>query len=276
MTFAACILSADWQAIPPDPCTDFSPFHRPELIPNHSNNQSHSRSTPVNASLSHFIINIQLGSNNGSVLTRLEAPLSCEQVGSCDCTRLQDCIYRAHGSHSYSRTTLYAHAPSALYLPPIVFSCQLKPYHDTPSLPHQLLEPVCIFLYQNRTELPLTGSWTGRGHSLQDVTDPSLEPAYIQELTVLTDSVYNSSRHNCEHANVTTGRCHWIPSSVITGKECSDCQPICRNTEQTLRFWQFVLGTSILMAALPLLWVSLVAISSIQVRVESQVRVLIM
>ena len=280
MTFTACILSADWQAIPPDPCTDFSPFHRPELIPNHSNNHSKNRSTPVNTSLSHFTvnalshftINAQLESSNGSVPTRLEAPLNCEQVETCDCTKMQNCIYHTQGSHSYSKTSLHAHPPSGQYLPRIMFSCQLKPPHVTLSLPHQLLDPVCVFLYRNRTELLLNGSRTGRDHSLEDVTDSSLEPAHIQELTVLTDTVYNTSRHNCEHANVTTGRCHWIPSSVITGKECSDCQPICRNTEQTLTFWQFVLGTSTLMAALPLLWVSLVAISSIQVRVESQVR----
>ncbi len=92
-----------------------------------------------------------------------------------------------------------------------------------------------------------------------------------QQLTLLSHNDYNTYKRTCEASNVT--RCHWIPSSSITHKECVDCQPICRGVSRTLTFWQFVLGTSIVMASLPLLWVSLVAIVSFQVGVESQVGV---
>ena len=50
MTFVGALLIGDWQAIPHDPCTDYSPYHHPELIDTISNHSSvqHSMNESVN------------------------------------------------------------------------------------------------------------------------------------------------------------------------------------------------------------------------------------
>ncbi len=227
MTFVACILSADWQSIPYDPCTQLSPFHHPEIL-----NTSHNKnSVPLNQSISGFEI------------APFGVKMNCTLTESCDyCNSSRLCLnYSVSTEHLPSKTW---RANTELSLK---FRCNTR--LDTFSTAHHPLALSLCILY----------------------SEPSAtaELAHVQELTVLSGSTYNRSKHNCEAANVSS--CHWIPSSSVTHKECTDCQPICRGVGQTLFFWQFVLGTSTIMASLPILWVSLMAMASFQVRVESQV-----
>ena len=225
MTIIACILSADWQAIPYDPCTELSPFHHPELL-----NTSHN-SVPLKQTINRFEI------------APFGVKMNCNLTESCQCNSSQLCLNYSFGiaEHLLPETRWAITKPSGRK-----FHCTTQ--SDTFSTAHQPPSPSLCILY----------------------SEPSAtELAHVQELTVLSVSTYNRSKHSCEAANVSN--CHWIPSSSVTHKECTDCQPICRGLGQTLYFWQFLLGTSVIMASLPMLWVSLLAMASFQVRVESQV-----
>ncbi len=215
MTFVACLLSADWQSIPYDPCTLLSPFHHSELIdhPLHYHDNS-----PWQRTL------------HSELSSRYRLPkVQCSHTEqSCDCGQRLCLNYTLD-----SNDTLHEATPTSNSTP---LSLQCRP---------RLLP--CVQLYS------------------------ALHFVSIQQLTLLSEIDYNMSKHTCETSNVS--HCHWIPSSSITHKECVDCQPICRGVDRTLTFWQFVLGTVIVMASLPILWVSLVAMISVQVGVESQVGV---
>ena len=63
----------------------------------------------------------------------------------------------------------------------------------------------------------------------------------VQSLQVVEGEVYQMAVNRCESAGE---HCHWIPNSLVTGKHCSDCQPICRSPRHTLNFVQFTVGFS--------------------------------
>ena len=73
----------------------------------------------------------------------------------------------------------------------------------------------------------------------------------IQSLQVVEGEVYQMAVSRCESAGE---HCHWIPNSQVTHKHCSDCQPICRNTQHTLNFIQFVIGLALLMSTISLMY----------------------
>ena len=64
----------------------------------------------------------------------------------------------------------------------------------------------------------------------------------VQSLQVVEGEVYQMAVNRCESAGE---HCHWIPNSLVTGKHCSDCQPICRSTTHTLNFVQFMCGVTL-------------------------------
>ena len=71
----------------------------------------------------------------------------------------------------------------------------------------------------------------------------------VQSLEVVEDAVYQIAVNKCESAD---DHCHWIPNSRVTHKHCSDCQPICRSTQHTLNFVQFLIGLVIFFLTLSL------------------------
>ena len=64
----------------------------------------------------------------------------------------------------------------------------------------------------------------------------------VQSLQVVEGEVYQMAVNRCESAGE---HCHWIPNSRVTGQHCSDCQPICRSTQHTLNFIQFMSGVTV-------------------------------
>ena len=58
--------------------------------------------------------------------------------------------------------------------------------------------------------------------------------------------------NRCESAGE---HCHWIPNSLVTGKHCSDCQPICRSPRHTLNFVQFIVGFSFFLSTASLMYI---------------------
>ncbi|CAI8004560.1 hypothetical protein GBAR_LOCUS3955 [Geodia barretti] len=73
----------------------------------------------------------------------------------------------------------------------------------------------------------------------------------IQSLQVVEEEVYQLAVNRCESAGE---HCHWIPNSHVTGKHCSDCQPICRSTTHTLNFVQFIVGIVLFLSTSSLLY----------------------
>ena len=73
----------------------------------------------------------------------------------------------------------------------------------------------------------------------------------VQSLQVVEGEVYQMAVNRCEFAGE---QCHWIPNSPVTGKHCSDCQPICRSTQHILNFAQFVCGVMLFFSTTTLLF----------------------
>ena len=73
----------------------------------------------------------------------------------------------------------------------------------------------------------------------------------VQSLQVVEGEVYQMAVNRCESAGE---HCHWIPNSRVTGQHCSDCQPICRSTQHTLNFIQFMFGVALFYSTTALLY----------------------
>ena len=73
----------------------------------------------------------------------------------------------------------------------------------------------------------------------------------VQSLQVVEGEVYQMAVNRCESAGV---HCYWIPNSQVTHRHCSDCQLICRNTQHTLNFIQFIVGLFLFYSTLSLMF----------------------
>ena len=277
MTLSGCALIADWQAIPYDPCTEYSPFHHPELTHNDTltstvnpMNTSFNQPTNTPTSLSevHLSSNIEFAFVNLTTNTNFQVDIkvTCHNVESCVCSHLssitdkpkQLCLFYARDEDGdlISLESL----SSKVVQPPELISC--IPKFST------LLPPtvMCVHLYHsNQSEVH------NNSKHIEKVLQTKMTTGHTQSLQVLSNHSYYIAKWNCIHANITNRHCHWTPSSAITKKECEDCPPICRSREQTLSFAQFFLGTAILMMSLQVLWVSTAALASNQTPKEGQV-----
>ena len=295
MTLSACVLITDWQAIPYDPCTEYSPFHHPELIPNDTlvnKSISNQPSDPptllkvVNKSISNqpsdpptLLSHIYLSSNiefafaSGLTMNtdfQVNIKITCHTVKSCVCSRLmsttdkpnQLCLFyaRDENGHFISMESL----TSKSVQPPELISC-IPSFSTQSHIPPPVM---CIHLYHPNQSVVHNNS-----KHIEKILQTSMTYGEIQSLQVLTNFSYYTAKMNCIHANVTDRHCHWTPSSTITNKECEDCPPICRSREQTLSFVQFTLGTAIMMMSLQVLWVSTAALASNQIPKEIQVMI---
>ncbi|CAI8017907.1 hypothetical protein GBAR_LOCUS10805 [Geodia barretti] len=89
----------------------------------------------------------------------------------------------------------------------------------------------------------------------------------VQSLLVVEGEVYQMAVNRCESAEE---HCHWIPNSLVTGKHCSDCQPICRSPRHTLNFVQFTVGFSFFVSTLSLMYVGIFILVSNSVSKQFQ------
>lgn len=90
----------------------------------------------------------------------------------------------------------------------------------------------------------------------------------VQSLQVVEDDVYRLAVNKCESAG---DHCHWIPNSRVTHRHCNDCQPICRSTQNTLNFVQFIIGLAILFSTLSLMYTGVFLLLSDRVSKRFQV-----
>ena len=291
MTVIGCILFADWQAIPYDPCTEYSPFHHPEITQNYSikqslnetsksvyNNSTDDRHlelikpTAERAQL-HFHSDIEMKFTDGSTV-KIKLPgdveLTCNHVDDCECHQHSAqawsvlnsiCLFYSQddgGRIAFTESSLMSESE---HYPSKRFQCVTSP---TILFQHPL--SLCVHLYGTYFH-----SQTKKSSEKLSMTTGS-----IQSLQVLSNFSYYTAKMNCIHANFTNHHCHWSPSSVITKKECEDCQPICKSIEQSLTFVQYVLGSTLIFSSLPVTWVPISVMASSQASMELQVATIIL
>ena len=93
----------------------------------------------------------------------------------------------------------------------------------------------------------------------------------IQSLQMVEGEVYQMAVNRCESAGE---HCHWIPNSQVTHRHCSDCQLICRNTQHTLNFIQFIVGLFLFYSTLSLMFTGVFLLLSESVSTTYQVYII--
>ena len=260
VTTIAYLVLADWQTIPYDPCTEYSPFHHPEIIKNnmrfptnHTNqllyNRNISTKSNIFSSVPPFEIRIHTSikmrytdDRPPQVVSLHFTSLSCTLEPQCQCSHTShDKSFEDRHCVNYTITTerIHGNMPrSSQYL------CSSD----------GLLPSVCL-------NLSVTDSTSAATVTVNGV-DGDQDFVQIQELQVLSDSVYAVASNSCENADTPGFQCHWIPFSIITHTKCNDCPPICRAKELTLNFVQFLIGLSLLMTSFHLTFVPLMAVAT--------------
>ncbi len=243
MSITGYLLVCDWQTIPYDTCTEYSPFHHPDQF------QNVSAVTAVNTNYSgllRFYSDVELNTGNGNTLSEefLSIPgLTCQLNKSCPKCR------ESRRNFNDDSSTI------CLTFTDIDFTSLASKVDNTEGL----LTLVCNFQKQ---KICITIQQTISFHSkTQDITLEKSD-AVLQSLLVLPDDVYASASNSC--MNVLDGQCQWIPFSTITNSKCIDCPPICRGKHRSLLFAPFLLGMTLLVMSNPFTWVPTIALATDQ------------
>ena len=219
----------DWQTIPYDPCTEYSPYHHPELLQNVTAMNYTSRySTAATSSSLLLQSSIKYNfENNRTQSLSLQLPIQmferCMQTAHCDCSRDKSKCLTFDIADEHIRNTVQDEIKQLE-----TFNCSIHPY------------TICLKRPINLETLNVEA----------------------QNVQVLTNNQFNTASNVCIEAIIPHHRCHWIPITMLTGKMCADCPPICRSTHQTLTLTQFIVGVSLFMIGYSLAWVTVLAISS--------------
>ena len=261
---------ADWQSIPYDPCTEYSPFHHPELlnVDTHvtnttASNQSSEGEYCQNLSENEMNLVRMMGNLNISIHHKPDVRhnnssvgLKCLRIKSCEvCDNEYHCIH-----YNLNSTDICLQHYESMHA------------HGT-RLQHQktaMNEYAC----GSTDTFPFLTCVSTEGGS--EVSDPEtkveavlLERVYPQSLLLVEYDMYEQVSETCE--SDTENACHWIPDSHITGKHCDDCQPICRSEYQILNFYQFWIGVLLFMGSIPIAKESSTTVLSDKVDKENQV-----
>ena len=281
VTMFSYLVITDWQTIPYDPCTEFSPFHHPDIA-------WHSKSDISWSIQNSFFPKASLQRSNPTIPLHQEKPLasfslkllpelnldqstghihryqadfgltfSCKKAESCDCEQLPSkCLIFPTDN---KKTMKFDHSMT---------TDNKKLLQCTSSFNSEHPITFCIVLYLKNSDQPPTTPAVYE--SFLEATTAVLN-AEIDSINILPDK---QDKTNCVQANVSGHQCHWIPYSDIFKKECEDCQPICRSVHQTLTFPQFIIGNGVLLLAGALQYVSINAILVNQSPTQTQVHIL--
>ena len=262
MTIGSCVLMADWQSIPYDECTEYSPFHNPGLVDNY---------------------NIMLEPRK-----ELFKRAHCDQL-----TDISSNILMSFELISRSKVTLLSgYTIETQVIDGTKFDCQRTDVCSLCSQHYSDGKPVCL---QFGARVNAEGCWTQIDgvHLYDNALNSNVSESFLcsstrsnlsfciflrtiplvqlQSLKHLKPDVYNAAMNMCLTANGTRNNCYWNPQSIITGKHCEDCQPICRSRSHSLTFVQFVLGSALLLVSIPVAWVPVAALISNRVSTAAQV-----
>ena len=257
------ILLTDWQAIPSDPCTEYSPFHHPELI-------KYSYAASMSLSISDERRKRQMGNdaheiayNNiqanvcfpNSYVDGLKFDASTMKV-KCNGKEVDSCAkcvdenvtaaafsvppsvpcfslgYRAGKLHVIEDSYIPLQGPTSLYL------CSARNHSEYCA---------CVIVRRDDSMMSSVSPSDNQSTELQESLQSA---AHIQSIQLVEDRIYSAAMNKCESLHDAHG-CHWIPHSRITGELCSNCPLICRSVHHTLTFVQFCIGAMLMKVSLP-------------------------
>lgn len=240
MSIVGCALIGDWQAIPFDKCTYFSPYHNPAL-----------RTNQTLESLLHADtqLKIQKLSDNSRDYNIFASTfgdrIRCSITsGQKDCDRTyNECLLIQFSSgiefnvYNYPCETINNDNRVKTY------ACQWK-WNQT----------FCLHINETNNQ-DSTESFAASAHFI--MTKHNYKDTIIKQ---------------CTQADVKGGNCHWTPNSAITNHYCTDCPPICRSVSKSLNFAQFCIGAAMLMLSIPVAWVPVASMASERTTKDMQVR----
>ena len=256
MTVLSCILMADWQSIPYDPCTELSPFHHPDIISHYRDIESpdtFTRTKPTKRDIKcekphqnrfGFTIyaSIQVKLHQTPIINA--NGLACTEVDTCSRDHCNDafdqCLHYTLDTNWCLQESKYVDYPTD--------------YDTGQFLCKQPLYSLCITIYR-----------------VNEAINESLQTVHSQALQLLEVDLYAIAVNKCESANIHGHQCYWIPNSIVTKRHCSDCPPICRSRQHSLTFVQFCIGAALLMVSIPIAWVPVAALISDRIHKEAQV-----
>ena len=245
-SIAGFLIMTDWQAIPHDPCTNYSLFHHPELADSYRMQLSESSSTTSLSTANNLCIPQPVGqimSLPGDLYVQSDlwqwekhnqSSFRCSVSNTCEkCNQLHEdsCIHFISTadmgiclSHKNPSNTGLMYTNSTL---PTFMLCTLQ---------HQKHNSSSCFTVGPEADVQSSGQ-------------SFFAAVHIQSLQVVQSAVYEIAVNGCESVD----NCHWIPNSQVTHKHCSDCQPICRNPKHTLNFVQFMIGVNLFFSTIPIM-----------------------
>ena len=249
------ILLTDWQALPSDHCTEYSPFHHPELMEKYTaefmnvpflryhDTDTQQPSLQITDSENKYDNEIQADVcfprfyTAVSMFNSSTTHLGCSQVESCvSCiTKGVTTTFQTSSvpcfTLAYNEDKLHVIENSyvpLVHMPTAIYECRIKISDNC----------VCVL-----TDKPLDSTTSP---NLQGMVQSAVN---IQSLKILHENIYNAAVNKCESLHSRYG-CHWIPLSSITGKLCMDCPRICRSVYHTLTFIQFCIGAVLMKVSL--------------------------
>ena len=278
-TILGLLVLTDWQAIPQDPCTQFSIFHHPELMYNYSDVSQSMDHLPEDDHCWSLGQEYQTFNLSGlpisfgvlQVVVDIDVKQLPRELIECQhYLTKESCRDCNIASESLITLVFTMDSEKACYEPSWQPSNPL--YGDSViSVVCQVQNSSsCISLYLQFESETVDEVETFDPSLIRQTSSSIVEVAYAQTLQILDNSQYNVARNVCESHK--ENNCHWIPDSLLVNEHCIDCQPICRSVYRTLNFIQFVIGGLWFMFTVPIAEVSLPIVISDSVSQEFQVR----
>ncbi len=243
VTIGGYLALTDWQTIPFDPCTLYSPYHNPGNLHNLTNTNHSVLVHDQAATTGEFELYGSLKFRFETGFTQLvKIPLGiygdCTQTTTCDCSPSSKedemCLAFIMGNSDELEAvpfdSLIQHDGYDTY------KCSLFS-HTT----------ICILK-------PLT-SHSHESHARAVISAEKISKVLtVKQLSVASDK--------CMNAVIPDHHCHWIPYKQLKNGICQDCPPICRSTHKTLHLAQLIVGSSLLLIGYSLVWFTALAIST--------------
>lgn len=264
MTIGSCVLMADWQSIPFDECTNFSPFHHPSLIDDYNftkgSKQFSKRSQchPLVEVRSNFLNGFEVDSwSKLSLSSGYEMTLPLAESNKFVCKSANTCSDMCNKYYKNESSTIclkyivnWKGCGSLIDGTQMHFSSDRVNYSESflCSSPISAIS-FCVIL--------------NTSHNQSQVVET--------QAMNLPSEIFSIARNKCVAANTTWNDCYWNPQSIVTGKLCEDCQPICRSKSHSLTFVQFLLGSALLLVSIPIAWIPVAALISNRVSTNAQV-----
>lgn len=292
---ASCIgllVMMDWQSIGYDPCTQYSPYHHPELV---------NSTIPVGAEI-HIVVQqesmcqelnlpsfVSVGDNTASQLEGTQVSV-CQgnfHLGQVNRTLDLDCEIRSSDScaHFSSR-----HSSSRCFSFQVLSGKLCLEAQDTGGYTnHSTLMSVSCVSPDHPFFLCATFSMGSENSKILSMTMYAFQELkeLVQTLTVAIaahprysaqtrNSSVNTSepgtpQERCEAMAQSDYKCYWNQASKITHQECDHCPQICRSELKSLNFVQFCIGVLLFVVAIPLSRIALMVIISNNISREMQV-----